>query len=86
MYSYTSYGAAITPPLLAIFPMRERLTKIGGLTGMVAGAVLAVSGDTVLGSPYGLDAVIIAAPIAGVLIVVVSYLTKSLSSPSPTRA
>ncbi|ELZ00035.1 sodium:solute symporter family protein [Natrialba asiatica] len=86
MYSYTAYGAAITPPLLAIFLMRERLTKIGGLAGMIAGAVLAVSWDTVLGSPYGLDAVIIAAPVAGVLIVLVSYLTSTLSSPSPTRA
>lgn len=86
MYSYTAYGAAITPPLLAIFLMRERLTKIGGLTGMVAGAVLAISWDTVLSSPYGLDAVIIAAPISGALIVLVSYLTGSASSPSPTRA
>ncbi|WP_323171341.1 sodium:solute symporter family protein [Natrialba sp. PRR66] len=86
MYSYTAYGAAITPPLLAIFLMRERLTKIGGLAGMIVGAVLAVSWDTVLGSPYGLDAVIIAAPVAGVLIVLVSYLTSSLSSPSPSRA
>ncbi|ELY84923.1 sodium:solute symporter family protein [Natrialba taiwanensis] len=86
MYSYTAYGAAITPPLLAIFLMRERLTKIGGLAGMIVGAVLAVSWDTVMGSPYGLDAVIIAAPVAGVLIVLVSYLTSSLSSPSPSRA
>ncbi|AHG01529.1 sodium:proline symporter (plasmid) [Halostagnicola larsenii XH-48] len=86
MYSYTAYGAAITPPLLAIFLMRERLTKIGGLVGMVTGAVLAISWDTVFGSPYGLDAVIIAAPVAGVLIVLVSYLTSSLSTPSPTRA
>ncbi|ELY72042.1 sodium:solute symporter family protein [Natrinema pallidum] len=86
MYSYTAYGAAITPPLLSIFLFRDRLTKIGGLTGMVTGAVLAVSWDTVLGSPYGLDAVIVAAPIGCVLIVLVSYLTSALSSPSPTRA
>ncbi|ELY81954.1 na /proline symporter [Natrinema gari JCM 14663] len=86
MYSYTAYGAAITPPLLSIFLFRDRLTKIGGLTGMVAGAVLAVSWDTVLGSPYGLDAVIVAAPIGCVLIMLVSYLTSARSSPSPTKA
>ncbi|WP_247003430.1 sodium:solute symporter family protein [Halosolutus gelatinilyticus] len=86
MYSYTAYGAAITPPLLAIFLMRNRLTKIGGLTGMVAGAVLAISWDTVLGSPYGLDAVIVAAPVACALIVLVSYLTSTSASPSPARA
>ncbi|WP_121744059.1 sodium:solute symporter family protein [Natronorubrum halophilum] len=86
MYSYTAYGAAITPPLLAIFLMRKRLTKIGGLTGMVAGAVLAITWDTALGSPYGLDAVIVAAPVACALIVLVSYLTNTPTSPTPTRA
>ncbi|MDG5760015.1 sodium:solute symporter family protein [Natronococcus sp. A-GB1] len=86
MYSYTAYGAAITPPLLAIFLMRERLTKIGGLTGMIVGATLAITWDTVLASPYGLDAVIIAAPVAGLLIVVVSHFTSSSSMPSGTHA
>ncbi|WP_306057185.1 sodium:solute symporter family protein [Natronococcus wangiae] len=86
MYSYTAYGAAITPPLLAIFLMRERLTKLGGLSGMIVGALLAITWDTVLASPYGLDAVIVAAPIGGLLIVVVSYLTGSSSTPSAARA
>ncbi|SDQ51530.1 sodium:solute symporter family protein [Natronobacterium texcoconense] len=86
MYSYTAYGAAITPPLLAIFLMRDRLTKVGGLTGMIAGAVLAITWDTVLASPYGLDAVIVAAPVAAVLIVVVSYLTSDSATPTPTSA
>lgn len=86
MYSYTAYGAAITPPLLAIFLMRERLTKAGGLAGMIAGAVLAITWDTLLGSPYGLDAVIVAAPVSALLIVVVSYLTTDKPKPTPARA
>ncbi|APW99792.1 sodium:proline symporter [Halobiforma lacisalsi AJ5] len=86
MYSYTAYGAAITPALLAIFLMRERLTKLGGLTGMIVGALLAITWDTVLASPYGLDAVIVAAPIAGLLIVLVSTLTDGESAPRPSQA
>lgn len=85
MYSYTAYGAAITPPLLAIFLIRDRLTKAGGLAGMISGAILAITWNTIFGSPYGLDAVIIAAPVAGVLIVVVSRATRSGSSPSLAR-
>lgn len=86
MYSYTAYGAVITPPLLATFLMRDRLTKAGGLTGMIVGAIIAISWDTILGSPFGLDAVIIAAPVAAVLIVLVSRATRSRPSPSSTRA
>ncbi|WP_049921144.1 sodium:solute symporter family protein [Halopiger djelfimassiliensis] len=86
MYSYTAYGAAITPALLAIFLMRGRLTKAGGLAGMIVGAILAITWDTALNSPYGLDAVIVAAPVAALLILVVSALTTGDSEPSPARA
>lgn len=86
MYSYTAYGAAITPPLLAIFLMRDRLTKTGGLVGMIAGAVLAITWDTAFGSPFGIDAVIVAAPVAALLIVTVSHLTTDGTSPTPVEA
>ncbi|WP_306052069.1 sodium:solute symporter family protein [Natronococcus wangiae] len=86
MYSYTAYGAAITPPLLAIFLMRDRLTKTGGLAGMIAGAVLAITWDTALGSPFGADAVIVAAPVSALLILTVSYLTADGATPAPVEA
>lgn len=80
MYSYTAYGAVITPALLAIFLMRDQLTKIAGVLGMIAGAVLAISWDTVLGSPLGMDAVIVASPVAALIIISVSYLTDQEST------
>ena len=53
---------------------------------MVAGVALAITWDTLLGSPYGLDAVIVAAPVSALLIVVVSYLTTDKPKSTPARA
>ncbi|WP_049972618.1 sodium:solute symporter family protein [Haladaptatus cibarius] len=74
--AYTAYGATITPALFAIFLIRDRLTKIGGVSGMIVGFVITILWDTVLGQPFELNAVIVSAPIAVVIIVVVSVFTN----------
>ena len=76
MYSYTAYGAAITVPLMAVFLMRKRLTKAGGISGMLVGASIAIAWDPLFGTPIETDAVVIAAPAALASIFVVSYLTR----------
>lgn len=81
--AYTAYGATITPALFAIFLMRDRLTKIGGVTGMSVGFVITILWDTVLGQPFELNAVIASAPIAAVTIVVVSMLTTQSTDTEP---
>lgn len=75
--AYTAYGATITTALFAVFLMRERLTKIGGVTGMVVGFVVTVAWDTVLAQPFGVNAVLASAPIAAIVIVVGSLLTDA---------
>lgn len=83
MYAYTMYGATITPTILAVFLMRGRLTKLGGILGMVTGATVTIVWDIVLGSPYGLGAVIPAFPAAAVVLITVSLLQgKQKSEPS----
>lgn len=80
--AYTAYGATITPAVFAIFLMRDRLTKMGGLAGMILGFVVTVSWDTVLGQPFGLNAVVASAPIAAVVIIVVSSVTSDSKTDS----
>lgn len=77
--AYTAYGATITPALFAIFLMRDQLTKTGGVTGMVVGFVITILWDTVLGQPFELNAVIVSAPVAAIMIIIVSRLTKQQS-------
>lgn len=86
LYAYTAYGATITPAVFAIFLMRNRLTKAGGVTGMIIGFIISVSWETILGQPLGLDAVIIAAPAAAIAIIAVSMLTRDRSSGTAVSA
>lgn len=66
--------------------MRNRLTKAGGVTGMLVGFIISVSWETILGQPLGLDAVIIAAPAAAIAIITVSMLTRDRSGGATVSA
>ncbi|WP_227380367.1 sodium:solute symporter family protein [Haladaptatus halobius] len=81
--AYTAYGATITPALFAVFLMRDRLTKIGGVTGMTTGFIVTILWDTVLEQPFELNAVIASAPIAAITIVVVSWMTNRTTKSRP---
>lgn len=85
LYAYTAYGATITPAVFAIFLMRRRLTKAGGIAGMLVGFAIAVSWEAILGQPLELDAVIVAAPAAAIAIIAISMLTQNRShGPAPS--
>ena len=74
MTAYTMYGAAITPALLfALFS--KKVTKAGGIAGILTGGVVTVVWTMVLNSPYGIASAIVAVPAAVVVILLVSALT-----------
>lgn len=74
MTAYTMYGAAITPALLfALFS--RKVTKAGGIAGILTGGVVTVVWTMVLNSPYGIASAIVAVPAAVVMILIVSAAT-----------
>ncbi len=73
LYSYTVYGVAIAPPVLAIFFWR-RATRAGALTAMTLGVVVTIVWEQ-LGQPGGVNSVLVSLPAALVSLVVVSLLT-----------
>lgn len=77
MYSYTMIGAAITIVLFCLALIPERVTKVGGNAGLVTGAALTIIWDAVLSRPYGINAALIAAPLALIVTIVGSMLTRS---------
>ena len=84
--AYTAYGATITPAIFAVFLLRDRVTRIGGVSGMLIGFVITILWDTVLQQPFELNAVIVSAPIAAIVIIVASYVSGGwdANTPSPT--
>jgi SSS family solute:Na+ symporter len=75
--AYTAYGATITTALFAVFLMRERLTKIGGVAGMLVGFGVTIAWATVLSKPFGVNAALVSAPISAIVIIIVSLLTTT---------
>jgi SSS family solute:Na+ symporter len=75
MYSYTMYGAAITPALLcALF--FKKVTKPAGLAGIVVGGVITIIWDAFLKSPNGIRSALISVPLAFIAIFLVSAFTQ----------
>lgn len=70
MYSYTVYGVAIAPPVLALF-FWKRASKWGALTSMVLGVVVTIVWEQ-MGQPYGVNSVIVSLPVSLIALVVVS--------------
>ncbi|ALM54723.1 sodium:proline symporter [Halomonas huangheensis] len=76
MYSYGMYGAAITPALLAAL-LWKRATAWGGLAGMLTGCIVTLIWEIALGKPLGWNSVLVAMPLATLMLVVVSLLSPS---------
>jgi len=74
MYSYTMYGAAITPALLAAY-LWKKATPVGGLTSIVAGGVGTLIWELVLHRPGGLNSIVFSAPLSIICLVVISLAT-----------
>ncbi|WP_203230160.1 sodium:solute symporter family protein [Segeticoccus rhizosphaerae] len=67
MYSYTVYGVALAPPVLAIFFWR-RASRNGALLAMVLGVVVTITWEQ-LDQPYDLNSVLISLPVALIALV-----------------
>lgn len=76
MYSYTMIGAAITIVLLCLALIPGKITKVGGVSGLITGATITIVWDAILGRPYGVHAALIAAPLALIATIVGSLLTR----------
>ncbi|MUK86820.1 sodium:solute symporter family protein [Ornithinibacillus sp. L9] len=75
MYSYTVYGAGITPAILAVF-FWKRVTAIGGISSMVAGVITTLLWELVLNNPFELNSSVISVPVAIIVLIVVSLATQ----------
>lgn len=73
MYSYTMYGATVTPVLLAAI-VWEKATPVAAISTMIVGGVMTILWEA-LGQPFGLQSVLIAAPLAVITLIVVGKMT-----------
>ena len=73
-WSYTIYGAGITPAVFCAL-VWPKVTKAGGIASMLIGTALTIVWEA-LGMPFGIQTVIIALPVSAIVIVVVSLLTQ----------
>lgn len=83
MYSYTVYGVAIAPPVLAIF-FWKRASKWGALTSMSLGVIVTIVWEQ-LGNPLGINSVIVSLPVALVSLIVVSLLVPDRKGSAARR-
>ncbi|MCQ6268389.1 hypothetical protein M1K46_22640 [Fictibacillus sp. WQ 8-8] len=56
MYSYTMYGAAITPTILASF-LWKRATTAGAISSIITGGLATLIWELVLGKPMGWNSI-----------------------------
>ena len=87
VFSYTMYGAVVTPSLLAVF-LWKRATAAGSIASIVTGIVATVGWEFVLDKPLGWNSVLVALPLSLIALVVVSLAMTPRTEPEPpaTRA
>ncbi|MGP4062009.1 sodium:solute symporter family protein [Halobacillus sp. H74] len=78
MYAYTVYGAGLTPALLAVF-FWKKVNKAGGLSSMIAGVVTTLVWEIPLAKPFDLNSVVIALPVAVLVLIIVTLMTQNNS-------
>jgi SSS family solute:Na+ symporter len=81
MYSYTMYGAAITPAILAAF-LWKRVTPAGGISSIVLGGGGTLLWELVLKKPMGWNSILFSLPLSLAALILVSLLTQP---PKPER-
>lgn len=74
VFSYTMYGAVVTPSLLATFLWR-RATAAGCIASMITGISATLVWEFVLDKPYDWNSVLVALPLAVLALVVGSLVT-----------
>ena len=73
-WSYTIYGAGITPAVIGALCWKK-VTKTGGIASMVVGSLLTIVYEA-MGQPLGIATVLIAVPVATIVLIVVSLATQ----------
>jgi len=74
MYSYTIYGAGLTPAVLGAI-LWKKVTPAGGIASMLVGAGGTLIWELVLNKPGGFDAALPMIPAAAIVLIVVSLIT-----------
>ena len=74
MYSYTMYGAAITPAVLAAI-LWKRVTPAGGVASIVLGGAGTLFWELVLHKPGDLNSILFSLPLSVIALVAVSLVT-----------
>jgi len=74
IYSYTIYGACITPALLGAI-LWKRANKWGGLGSMFVGLVGTIVCKLTIEEMYGINSVVVSGPLAVLTLIIVSLLT-----------
>jgi SSS family solute:Na+ symporter len=75
MYSYTMYGAAITPALLcALF--YKKVTAPAGIAGILTGGIFTIVWAAILKNPNGIQSALLSVPLSFIVIFIVSALTQ----------
>lgn len=72
LYSYTIYGVAIAPPVLAIF-FWNKASKWGAISSMAVATIVTITWEQ-LDQPLGLNSILVSLPATLVTLVVVSLL------------
>ncbi|WP_257350374.1 sodium:solute symporter family protein [Pseudalkalibacillus decolorationis] len=75
MYSYSMYGAAITPSILASF-LWKRATGAGALSSIIIGGTATMFWELVLNKPLGWNSVLFSLPLSIIALIIVSLVTK----------
>lgn len=83
VFSYTMYGAVITPSLLATF-VWKRATAAGCIGSMVTGIAATLVWEFALDKPHGWNSVLVALPLSVLVLVVLSLATTPRAEPVPT--
>jgi SSS family solute:Na+ symporter len=85
VYSYTIYGAGITPALVAVLLWR-RATASGGVASIITGTVATLTWELILKKPMEWNSVIVALPLSVTVLVVVSLVTGKRAEESHSSA
>lgn len=75
MYSYTMYGASVTPAILATI-LWKKATTAGILSSMVVGGLSTIFWEVVLSKPFELNSVLFALPMSVLCLIIVSLMTQ----------
>ena len=73
-WSYTIYGAGITPALIGALCWKK-VTKTGGIASMIVGTIVTIAYE-MMKQPLGLSTVLVAVPVAVIVLIAVSLLTQ----------